>query len=201
METVAATLQPGRTEPGSEPLGMAETDFLSAPPAAPALSFTVAPVLAAGEVGSLRVFDAGLIDRRALDLTAASLVVSGDLELTRFGIGGPVEGSHLEQLQRSLRSTAFSSALDALREEVRKDLELDQSVTISVAGVSLGLSVLYVLWLIRGGVLMGSYLSALPAWRLLDPLPVLARVEEESEEDDEALDDGAGDGRNTLRGF
>ena len=57
------------------------------------------------------------------------------------------------------------------------------------------------LWLIRGGVLMGSYLSALPAWRVLDPLPVLSRVDEEAEEDDEALDAVTDDGGNPLRGF
>jgi hypothetical protein len=74
-------------------------------------------------------------------------------------------------------------------------------VTISVAGVSLGLSLVYVLWLIRGGVLMGSYLSALPAWRVLDPLPVLSRVDDEAEEDDEALDAVAERSGNPLRSF
>ena len=70
-----------------------------------------------------------------------------------------------------------------------------------MAGVSLGLSLVYVLWLIRGGVLMGSYLSALPAWRVLDPLPVLSRVDEEAEEDDEALDAVAERSGNPLRNF
>jgi hypothetical protein len=59
----------------------------------------------------------------------------------------------------------------------------------------------YVLWLIRGGVLMGSYLSALPAWRILDPLPVLPRPEEETEEEDEDLGHRGDEGRNVLRGF
>jgi len=31
-----------------------------------------------------------------------------------------------------------------------------------------------VIWLIRGGVLLSSMLSALPAWQMLDPLPVVA---------------------------
>jgi len=74
-------------------------------------------------------------------------------------------------------------------------------VTVSCAGVSLGLSLVYLLWLVRGGVLMGSYLSALPAWRILDPLPVLARPDEETEEDDDDLAEGSDDGRNALRGF
>jgi hypothetical protein len=59
----------------------------------------------------------------------------------------------------------------------------------------------YVLWLVRGGVLLGSYLSALPAWRLLDPLPVLARTGDDEDEDDEAFEPAADRGPDPLRGF
>src|SRR5690606_29353172 len=109
--------------------------------------------------------------------------------------------SHLAEFQRSIRSPAFEQELDRLREAVREELDFDRSLTISVVSVSLGLSFVYVLWLIRGGVLLGSYLSALPAWRMLDPLPVLARSDEESEEDDEPLDADRSGSRHTLRGF
>jgi hypothetical protein len=37
------------------------------------------------------------------------------------------------------------------------------------------MSVGYVVWLFRGGLLLGSLLSSLPAWHVIDPLPVLAR--------------------------
>lgn len=37
------------------------------------------------------------------------------------------------------------------------------------------MSVGYVIWLIRGGALVGSMLSAMPAWQMIDPLPVLHR--------------------------
>ena len=40
--------------------------------------------------------------------------------------------------------------------------------------VSGGVSIGYVVWLVRGGVLMSSMLSALPAWQMIDPMPVLA---------------------------
>ncbi|MBC7372823.1 MAG: hypothetical protein H7323_02380, partial [Frankiales bacterium] len=124
-----------------------------------------------------------------------------ELVQNRFNITVRSESAAMEDLQRTLRSTAFADQLNRLREGVQDDLQLDRSVTISVAGVSLGLSLVYVLWLIRGGVLMGSYLSALPAWRVLDPLPVLSRVDEEAEEDDEALDAVSDRGGNPLRGF
>ncbi len=52
----------------------------------------------------------------------------------------------------------------------------------------------YVLWLIRGGALLGSVLSSLPAWKLIDPLPVLASVgavwrEEDEDDEDESLEE------------
>jgi hypothetical protein len=151
-----------------------------------------------GEVEPSRVVHPVTFDRGGIQLIAAE---TSDLVLSRFAITGVREGAAMEDLQRTLRSTDFSNQLDQLRSNLYEELELDKTITISVAGVSLGLSLVYVLWLIRGGVLMGSYLSALPAWRVLDPLPVLSRVDEEAEEDDEALDAVTDDGGNPLRGF
>jgi hypothetical protein len=192
-----ATAAPGRTsDVGAE---------LFAPPgASPAAA---EPMGFQGEASGFRVPEIPatraahtiVVDRAALDLIAVQAPV--DLMSLRFGVQGGTESGRLEELQRSLRSEAFASELDRMRQAVREDLDLEESVTISVASVSLGLSLVYVLWLIRGGVLLGSYLSALPAWRILDPLPVLSRVEEEHEDEDEPIDDGGSDGRNTLRGF
>ena len=42
-----------------------------------------------------------------------------------------------------------------------------------------------VLWLLRGGALLASLLSSLPAWRLIDPLPVLSRVDDEEDADED----------------
>lgn len=41
-------------------------------------------------------------------------------------------------------------------------------------GVTAGLTIGYVVWLVRGGVLFSSMLSALPVWQLIDPVPVAA---------------------------
>ena len=35
------------------------------------------------------------------------------------------------------------------------------------------LSVGYVMWVLRGSYLVGSLLSSMPVWRIVDPLPVL----------------------------
>lgn len=65
--------------------------------------------------------------------------------------------------------------LDALHDQLQgSGLERRHVVASSIA-VSTGLSVGYVIWLVRGGALLGSMLSAMPAWQMIDPLPVLHR--------------------------
>lgn len=132
------------------------------------------------------------------------LRASGDFQLTGFS-DFSLAGSRLsaEQVQQTLRSALFVDELDRLRRHLREELDLDRTTAIEVAGLSLGVSLVYVLWLIRGGVLLGSYLSAMPAWRLLDPLPVLARRgdEEEDEDDEEPLAGGRPAPADPLRGF
>jgi hypothetical protein len=49
-----------------------------------------------------------------------------------------------------------------------------RTVVASAIAATSGLSVGYVIWLVRGGVLVSSMLSALPAWQMIDPLPVVA---------------------------
>lgn len=161
------------------------------------MSFTGTPARVVLDADPTRVLRTVVFDRGGLELISAD--PDAQLVLARFGIDSRPD-VRVDDFQRTLRSSAFAHQLDQLRESVREDLDLDKSVAVSVVSVSLGLSLVYVLWLIRGGVLLGSYLSALPAWRMLDPLPVLARVEDE-DDDEEPLEGGARDGRDTLRGF
>ena len=76
---------------------------------------------------------------------------------------------------------------------MREELVLANENTEKIVGgsltVSAGISVGYVVWLARSGILMSSLLSSLPAWRFIDPLPVLASFQhEELEEDEESLE-------------
>ena len=84
--------------------------------------------------------------------------------------------SWLKALNTTLSDTEnLRNSLTALREQLQNDgLERRHLVASSIA-VSTGLSVGYVIWLVRGGALIGSMLSAMPAWQMIDPLPVLAR--------------------------
>jgi hypothetical protein len=88
-----------------------------------------------------------------------------------------------------MRDQEFRQELNKLREEVQHEAVVETRVAASVFAVSTGLSVGYVLWLLRGGVLLASLLTSIPAWRLLDPLPVLGRVGGQSDEDDESLEE------------
>jgi VCBS repeat-containing protein len=82
----------------------------------------------------------------------------------------------------------FVQELDEVRGSVTdQKIVIEKTVVGSTVVASTGLSVGYVLWLVRGGVLISSLLSSLPAWRLIDPLPVLAYASDD-DEDEESLE-------------
>jgi hypothetical protein len=85
----------------------------------------------------------------------------------------------------------FIEELDRLQEEIESFVGLEMTVAGSSIAVTMGLSIGYVIWLTRGGLLLASLLSSLPAWRLIDPIAVLAYLgedEEDDREDEESLD-------------
>ncbi len=96
----------------------------------------------------------------------------------------------LQMLQSSFSSGGFQQQLDQLQDIIRQQLNLDKNAVASTLAVTTGLSVGYVIWLIRGGVLLSSLLTSLPAWRLIDPLPILGHLgtRRVDEEDDESLE-------------
>jgi hypothetical protein len=50
-----------------------------------------------------------------------------------------------------------------------------------------GLSAGYVVWMLKGGSLLASLLSSLPAWQLADPLAILVGKKEDEDDDDDSL--------------
>jgi hypothetical protein len=99
----------------------------------------------------------------------------------------------LLQLGEPGRSGGVNSpggGLAQLSENARREEEIQQHATVVLAAGSLTMTLAYLLWLVRGGALAASVLAALPAWRLVDPLPVLARAtdaEADESDDDEAI--------------
>ena len=94
--------------------------------------------------------------------------------------------SLLTDSTKSLNNPDLSSKLDKEREELENGLTIDTRVVGSAVSVSTGLSIGYVIWL----VLLGSVMSSLPAWRNIDPLPVLSTLDGNSDgNDDDSLED------------
>lgn len=96
-----------------------------------------------------------------------------------------------EDFSALFRSSGFKQELDQLREEVHEEAEVEKVIVRSVLAVTIGLSIGYVVWLVRAGVLLSSILSSLPAWLLVDPLPVLGYLgkgPKDDEDDDESLE-------------
>ena len=90
-----------------------------------------------------------------------------------------------DPLTLSQSDQSFMVKLNDLREEMLLENDSAKKVVGSSLTVSAGFSVGYVVWLARSGVIMSSVLSSLPAWRLIDPLPVLASLREKDEDDDD----------------
>lgn len=77
----------------------------------------------------------------------------------------------------ALQQHAFRDELAQVREQATRRFELNRTSVAATAAVSTTLSIGYVVWMLRGGVLLSSLLASLPAWRAIDPLPVLARLD------------------------
>jgi hypothetical protein len=116
-----------------------------------------------------------------------------------FGLPGSVAASEEKQFEFRLfgsvpvsdhtgsgsRAAGLAGDLDRMRDDMGEQADLEHWMSGSMAVGSFGLTVGYVLWLLRGGALLASLLSSLPAWRLVDPLPVLSRVDDEEDQDED----------------
>lgn len=65
--------------------------------------------------------------------------------------------------------------LDAMRRRITSEVSL--RIWAGTASLlSIGASVAYLAWITRGGSLIGSLLSSIPAWKWVDPIPVLEQA-------------------------
>jgi len=69
--------------------------------------------------------------------------------------------------------------LDSARDEADSVDDFAQNIVVGTTGVvGTSLTVGYVIWLLRGGSLLVGMVSSLPAWTMIDPLPVLESAAE-----------------------
>lgn len=89
----------------------------------------------------------------------------------------------------AMESHAMLQELDQMREGLREHTKFEANVTAASAAAGMSVSVGYVVWMLRGGVLVSALLSSIPAWRLVDPLPVLGHMDDDGDEDGDDADD------------
>ena len=93
---------------------------------------------------------------------------------------------------RALHAPEFVDELDRMRDILEQQAQTKGIIITSGTAATVGLSVGYLFWLLRAEVLLGSLLSSMPAWRMVDPLPVLGRLaqddEDENADDDDSLE-------------
>ena len=97
----------------------------------------------------------------------ADAVLAAEPLLQYSDLAGP-------QLLQLLKGDDMLRKLDELKRQMTESTDAQRNVMASSVVMTTGLSAGYVVWLVRGGVLVSSMLSALPAWQLIDPLPVMA---------------------------
>ncbi|SMP76920.1 tandem-95 repeat protein [Noviherbaspirillum suwonense] len=159
------TVLPSQSNPQSNP---PPTPVATSPRgSADRISPAAAALLAAADAP-----DAGSEALFSSDLGAASALAEG----------------RIERASAATRSETLARSLDEMREDVKAAEEAEHRIVGSSVAVGAGFSVGYVIWLLRGGVLATSLLSSLPAWRFVDPLPVLARMRTDADDDDDTDD-------------
>lgn len=126
--------------------------------------------------------DDGLSLEQRDRVTAASLLESAD------GLALEASSTILTTLQNDMdiigAGGSLWGALDTLTEELEGADEV-QLFVASSAVVTSAFTVGYVVWLLRAGQLLTSVLAQMPAWSIVDPLPVLHDLDALSDEDDD----------------
>ena len=80
-----------------------------------------------------------------------------------------------------------SRETNSLENGVDQRLQLETVIVSSTAVTTATLSVGYILWMFRGGALLASFMTTLPAWTQFDPLTIV--MDSEFEDDSESLID------------
>lgn len=119
--------------------------------------------------------------------TARAGIFSGDELSTSLLASLRFDGEDMSYLA----DASFLTALDKTERHVATSASHELMISEWAAGgaivTSTGLSVGYILWLIRGGYVLASVVSTMPVWQNVDPLPVLDALDR-SDEDDESLE-------------
>ena len=79
-------------------------------------------------------------------------------------------------------------ALDDLRSDMLGDVQYESIVVGFAMTTAVAVTVGQAVWVVNAGYLASSALLAVPAWRSIDPLPVLDSLDQKFDDDDESLE-------------
>jgi hypothetical protein len=128
-------------------------------------------------------------DEKSIDLERESSGGNSDFRLFRSVFGGY---SIDVNLRSAIASGVFftidkvAAPADSIIADTPPEV-VEKIVVGSAAVVSTSLSVGYVIWILRGGSILTTFISALPAWQSFDPLLILQSFDRKDEADDDSL--------------
>jgi hypothetical protein len=119
----------------------------------------------------------------------AATMPIGEAQTLSLGPLAPLSAASTEAhsfagAKSTLGNTHWVDELNRMRDSAGTGVNTTQRVVASSVAVTGGLSVGYVIWLLRGGLLLSSLLSSLPAWQVVDPMPILERSRRTGDDDD-----------------
>ena len=114
-----------------------------------------------------------------LEVVTANPLLAEALQLQQLSIAMALDALEISELA--------TQKLDRMKDAMLAGADSERVRLVGGVTISAGLSVGYIVWLVRGGLLIGSVMSAMPAWRWIDPLPVLSDKDGVAEEDTESL--------------
>lgn len=79
----------------------------------------------------------------------------------------------------------FFDELDSAKKEFL--MRFDFNTPTIAASVTSFLTVGYLAWIVRGGVLLTTFMSSIPAWQSFDPLPVIESSAGKDDGDDQSI--------------
>ena len=109
--------------------------------------------------------------------------------LRSAGTSSQLWGTHTALTPQELQRQEFyrelaartEEQIDSFEKKLSRNVSMEGRVVGSVGVVTTGFSVGYLIWAVRGGMLLSGVLSQIPAWTMLDPLMV---IDGEGKDDD-----------------
>ena len=134
---------------------------------------------------------------------SALLSILNPVEILEFSTSVDSEYNDRDRRDREIASISNEmlwDELEDLRNRINDSAENDDILGKKFSDILMSIGSLSVTsgliaWLLRGGTLAASFVSAMPLWKGMDPLPVLTKHEEDDENEDDNITETAADKR------